>query len=42
MHLVLDSELADRLSLAAGRKGLDLQTYVSWLMARVVVSLDLE
>lgn len=42
MHLVLDPDLADRLNLAAASRGLELSVFVSWLMARLDLSMEVE
>lgn len=42
MHLILDSDLADRLSLMAERRGLELPVFVAWLMARLDLSPEVE
>lgn len=42
MHLILDADLADRLSLMAERRGLELPVFVAWLMTRLDPSAEAE
>jgi hypothetical protein len=42
VHLVLDADLSDRLASEAEKRGIDVATYISWLMARVVISPELD
>lgn len=42
MHLVLDADQVDRLSLMAERRGLELPVFVAWLMARLDLSPEVE
>jgi hypothetical protein len=42
LHLVIDSDLVDRLTRAAALRGVDLATFTTWLVTRFDLSAELD